>query len=186
VKKCPYCAEEIQDLAVVCKHCGRDIKGSGDTASRAQPVKVELVQPKRKRWGCASIGCLVLLALVGVLFVRVSTKEEKTHSSTERSLLKAQGQQGVSFFVLAPGSLIVDPGRLEQQSRQFCDENGGSICQVFVWTNPQLVAGGFPLSDKELRSQVAQYERNKHTGHDCFFLMMGGKMLEASRRGRCD
>lgn len=110
MKKCPFCAEEIQDAAIVCKHCGRDLKATTVAPGPA---------PTPKKTSPAAWGCLTLIVLLGVVMVigalnaptptPSSTQSRSAASSApatnELALLSATGGHSSDAFMKVEGQV---------------------------------------------------------------------------------
>ena len=61
MKKCPYCAEEVQDEAIKCKHCAEMLNQLDDYDAKEGEIK----QISTQQWWGVSLFLLASLVVVG-------------------------------------------------------------------------------------------------------------------------
>ncbi len=128
MKKCQFCAEEVQDEAIVCKHCGKELN------KRA-------VQKKEYKWTLGRISCAVILVPIVLVVVISMARNSGDSGQTSNSIAVQKVSVGEEGFLRMPNKSGEDV-LLATTEKNFDDFMKASIAGDTMGATDVVLNGG--------------------------------------------
>lgn len=94
MKRCPFCAERMQYIAIVCPHCGRDYPRSGEFSELEMSTASEETAPRLSTKRIWIFGLLIIaIAASGWLFMLIQGNNSKIEEESFRAAMATQSVQ---------------------------------------------------------------------------------------------